>query len=152
MSIKVMNLVWSNSTQKGSALLLLLAIADHAHDDGGGAYPSIQTLADKTRLTSRAVQVLLNKLEAAGELRIKRRTGPHRVNTYAITIETKTENPEPKGIPVNPAEEGPESPEFNCENENVPRSDSDGGFATKTFHGEISSPPMAMRHSDERFT
>jgi len=34
MSIKVMSYVWEASKAKGSELLLLLAIADHAADDG----------------------------------------------------------------------------------------------------------------------
>jgi hypothetical protein len=34
MSIRVMTKVWDHSTQKGSTLLLLLALADHAADDG----------------------------------------------------------------------------------------------------------------------
>ena len=78
MSIKVSTYVWEHSKQKGTALLLMLAIADHAHDDGGGAYPSVQTLAKKSRTTTRNVRLLLPKLEAAGELDIKRVPGATR--------------------------------------------------------------------------
>src|ERR671931_438908 len=56
MSIKVMNWVWDNSPTKGTELLMLLAIADNAADDGGNAYPSIRTLARKTRLDDLTVQ------------------------------------------------------------------------------------------------
>lgn len=62
----------------------MLAIADHAHDDGGGAYPSIATLARKARTTPRNVKLLLPKLEAAGELDIRRGAGPKRTNLYRV--------------------------------------------------------------------
>lgn len=84
MSIKVMTQIWEESLEKGSALLLLLAIADHAHDDGTGAYPSIQKLAEKSRMTTRNVQLLLRRLEADGELAIFPNEGPHGVNLYEI--------------------------------------------------------------------
>ncbi len=58
MSIKVASYTWEHSQHKGSALLLLLAIADHAHEDGGGAYPSIGTLAAKIRMTPRLINLM----------------------------------------------------------------------------------------------
>jgi hypothetical protein len=54
MSISIMTLVWSESQHKGSELLLLLAIADNANDQGI-AYPSLRTLAKKTRMSRRNV-------------------------------------------------------------------------------------------------
>lgn len=83
-SIKVTSHVWEHSDQRGTALLLLLAIADHAHDDGGGAYPSIPKLARKARTTERNVKLLLPKLEAAGELRVQRGKGFHGTNLYTV--------------------------------------------------------------------
>jgi hypothetical protein len=83
-SIKVMTSVWARSEQKGSALLLLLAIADHAHDDGAGAYPSAQTLAKKIRMGVRQTRALIGKLERSGELRIERGAGPHATNVYTV--------------------------------------------------------------------
>lgn len=49
MSIKVMTEVWDSSTAKGSRLLLMLALADHA-DDHGRCFPKLDTLAHKMRL------------------------------------------------------------------------------------------------------
>lgn len=86
MSIKVSTHVWENSTQRGTALLLMLAIADHAHDDGGGAYPSIATLSRKARTTPRHVKRLLPQLVSAGELEIRYKAGPHGTNLYQVTI------------------------------------------------------------------
>ena len=92
MSIRCMTRVWAASQAKGSALLLLLAIADHAHDDGGGAWPSQATLARKTRLTSRQVRRLMRKLEDSGELQVQKRPGRSDLLTV-ITREDKLSAP-----------------------------------------------------------
>lgn len=84
MSILVMTDVWAHSKSKGSALLLLLAIADHAHDDRSGAYPAIETLARKVRMSARNVQMLIRQLEARGELSVELNAGPHRANLYTV--------------------------------------------------------------------
>jgi hypothetical protein len=87
MSVKVMGLVWERSRASGSDLLVLLAIADNAHDDGAGAWPSIDTLAFKTRLSRRNVQYVLKHLEALGELSVERGRGRKHVNSYAINVQ-----------------------------------------------------------------
>jgi Helix-turn-helix domain len=84
LSIKVMQDVWQRSEQKGSALLLLLAIADHAHDDGAGAYPSVETLARKVRMSRRNTQLLIRHLEKAGEIQVEHGAGPRGCNLYAV--------------------------------------------------------------------
>ena len=89
MSIKTMSRVWDHSAQKGSSLLLLLAIADHADDRGENAWPSVDTLARKTRMTPRQVQKLIRKLEASGELVVKRSRGG-RKRCHLFTVSTPT--------------------------------------------------------------
>ncbi len=74
-SVRVSSQVWKRSAQKGSALLLLLAIADHAHEDGGGSFASQLTLAGETRLSERQVRRLLKQLTASGELAVAKRPG-----------------------------------------------------------------------------
>lgn len=86
MSIEVMTRVWANSKQKGSALLLMVSIADYANEKGV-AYPSIETLARKVRMSERNVQLLLRKLEEAGELDIKPNAGPSGCNLYRIVVD-----------------------------------------------------------------
>ena len=148
MSIKVMNWVWGSSAQKGSALLLLLAVADHAHDDGAGAYPSIQTLAAKSRLTPRAVQGILNRLEAAGELIIQRRTGPHQVNVYTVPMMLRSEAPATDtDLPIGANGGGPEPAVPEGDGENFSPSGGDGEFTMKSFHDEKNTLGMAMRIS-----
>ena len=86
MSIFVLDWVWKNSGHKGSELLLLLAVADFANEDGGGAYPSIPSLAKKSRLSRRQVQRVLHHLEESGELAIEYGAGEKRQNYYRITF------------------------------------------------------------------
>jgi len=79
MSIRVMDRVWQHSQQSSGALLVLLAIADFA-DDEGVAFPSIGTLARKARLSERQVQRVIAELVAAQELAVtpgKGRAGSH---------------------------------------------------------------------------
>jgi hypothetical protein len=83
MSIKVMSYIWEHSKLKGSDLLTLLAIADHA-DDEGVAYPSILKIAKKTRMTERNVQLVLKKIEKSRELAIIKNAGPHGCHLFQI--------------------------------------------------------------------
>ncbi len=83
MSIKVMAKVWDGSSQKGSTLLLLLAIADFA-DENGRAWPSIETLAKKIRMSTRSAQMMVRKLVEDGELQVEQNAGPHGCNVYHV--------------------------------------------------------------------
>ena len=83
MSVKCMARVWELSEQKGSKLLLLLAIADFA-DDNGFAWPGIDTLATKIRMSSRQTMRLVQQLDTSKELvAIQRRA---RGNLYIVTV------------------------------------------------------------------
>jgi hypothetical protein len=84
MSYDVTRIVWDKSKQKGTMLLLLLAIADHADSDGI-AYPSIKYLANKTNMTPRNTQMSIKKLVESGELEV-RMGGGRLANTYTITL------------------------------------------------------------------
>jgi hypothetical protein len=68
MSLKAMTLVSERSRAKGSNLVVLLAIADYARDDGKWAFPGAGLLAWRGRLTRRAGELILTKLVADGEL------------------------------------------------------------------------------------
>lgn len=89
MSVRTMARVWDGSKHSGSELLMLLAIADFADDDGR-AYPSISRLARKCRVTSRYAIVLLDALSQSGELEIKKNAGPvgqgGRTNLYRVAL------------------------------------------------------------------
>lgn len=68
MSPSALSDVWAHSPAKGGPLLVEMALADHAHDDGTNAYPAVKTLAHKARLSERCVQYALRQLEACGEI------------------------------------------------------------------------------------
>ena len=86
MSIRAMNRVWANSVNKGSVLLLLLAVADYAQDDGTGCFAGVETLAEKTRMSARNVQYLIEKAEKSGELSVDRRASKYGTNEYTLHI------------------------------------------------------------------
>lgn len=69
MSVRVISWVFDHSPvdQRGD-LLVLLVLADHAHDDGDGAYPSVAKIAKKARLTRRGVQLALRRLTERGAI------------------------------------------------------------------------------------
>lgn len=85
MSVQASSWVIKNSRQKGSALLLMLMIANHAHADGTNAFPSIQTLAHECRMSVRQVVRLIAQLEKSGELLIERSKG-RTVHNYTINM------------------------------------------------------------------
>lgn len=84
MSLEAMAKVWKESPRKGSALLLLLAIADYANEQGA-AWPSVDTLAAKCRMSRRNVQVLCETLAKDGDISIDLNAGPNSCNIYRLS-------------------------------------------------------------------
>lgn len=87
MSVKVSSWVWERSRTIGNDRLVLLAIADCCNDAGLEAYPSIDTLHVKTRLSRATVFRCLDRIAAIGELTIARAGGRHS-NTYTIAMDS----------------------------------------------------------------
>ncbi len=75
--------VWAESKQQGGSLLVLLAIADFA-DESGVAYPSVETLANKSRLSERQTQYVLKSLQDQGELEVMKNAGPRGCNLFRV--------------------------------------------------------------------
>lgn len=86
MSVQTMAAVWKASQHSGSALLMMLAIADFS-DDKGQAFPAVSTLAEKTRMKPRNANYLLADLQASGELDIKVGAGRNGTNLYRIRLD-----------------------------------------------------------------
>lgn len=93
MSIRVMTWVWENANASGTDLLVLLAIADNANDDGTDSWPSEATLADKTRVSTRTVRRCIRTLEENGALVVEQHKGgfpdtrpDRRPNRYTILM------------------------------------------------------------------
>lgn len=95
MSIEWMTHVWNNSKQKGSQLLMLLAIADYANETGK-AWPGIETLSQRTRQTPRNTIRIIEKLAKSGEITISERASNYGTNEYTLNLSTakkKARNP-----------------------------------------------------------
>lgn len=86
MSIRVMTHVWATSPSRGSSLLVLLAVADYADDDGR-AFPSMTTLAQKARLSRRHAQRVVHDLEDAGQLLIEWGGGRGRPHVFWVVTD-----------------------------------------------------------------
>lgn len=90
-----MSWVWRESKVSiVSELLVLLAIADHADEYGGNAWPSIATIARKCRLSERRIQQIISSLVANGFLEVERQAGgtpdmrdDHRPNRYRVIMD-----------------------------------------------------------------
>jgi hypothetical protein len=123
MSVRTMAAVWDKSAHAGTELLMLLAIADFA-DDNGNAYPAVATLAMKCRMTPRNVNHILTQLKASGELEVRLNEGPKGCNRYRIRLDgvglkpasplkaaspLKCTSPSEGGFTLNPASLTPEA-------------------------------------------
>jgi hypothetical protein len=86
MSIKVSTAVWQGSRNKSGNLLVLLALADHANDQGF-AWPRVPLLAREARLSQRHTRRCLNELAASGELEILPTQAPSGKALYRIRLE-----------------------------------------------------------------
>lgn len=83
MSVKILSDVWNHSKAKNSDLLLLLALADAADDDGVSV-ADIDDLAHKTRLNVEETKTRLCALEAGGVLRRLENVGSRGNDFYQI--------------------------------------------------------------------
>lgn len=112
MSIKIMTEVWDEAPFKGSDLLVLLCLADFADEDGI-CYPAVDTIARKTRLSDRAVQLSIRYLASADWLTIEEGGKLHRPNTYQVlTARVKSFQGEKPAAQISPDPSGSDlSPE-----------------------------------------
>lgn len=94
MSIRVSTLVWDHADVSGTDLLVLLVIADHAADDGSNAWPSVETIARKCRVSARTVQRSIRTLGEQRLIEVRRQGGGNsdtrsdrRPNRYRVAVE-----------------------------------------------------------------
>lgn len=72
MSGKLTGMVFDRYPEGGGEMLLALKLADNAHDDGTHIFPSVDTMAEKTRQSRRAVQYQLKRMRDSGWLLLVR--------------------------------------------------------------------------------
>jgi hypothetical protein len=149
MSVRVSAWVWDHTTVSGNDLLVLLAIADHANDTGGGAWPSVRTLAAKVRVDERSVRRILRRLEVAGLIRADINAGPGGANVYTILMAPDTDVPLPESPPdtsvrdpLTPVSETPDTRVLRTV-KNHPRT------ITRTRPRPASAPPRCRRHQGQ---
>lgn len=83
MAVSVSSRVWKHSPAHGSDRLVLLALADHATEEGH-CHPSVTTLARLACLSERQVQISLGSLRDAGEIAVIPGGGARRTGCYAV--------------------------------------------------------------------
>jgi hypothetical protein len=120
-SIKVMTFVWEAFPGSGGELIVLLAMADYADDEGGNIYPSVPTLAKKSRMSDRGVQKVLRGLQDVGwiELVAEAENEKSRAREYRIPWrqlrKTRIVDPSGRLVPpvngVHPEQGAPGEPE-----------------------------------------
>ena len=103
MSVRLTQNIWQHSRAHGTALVVLLAIADYANADGL-AWPSTSVLAARARLSERQTRRCLATLVEMGELSVEPDAAGTGARRYRITCpgpdlplppEPRTQNPEP---------------------------------------------------------
>jgi hypothetical protein len=81
----MMTAIWDSTPYEGGELLVLLALADWA-DDQGRCWPSIPSIAHKARMKERQVYNILRKLRADEIIHCEPGGGRGRSSTYLIDI------------------------------------------------------------------
>ncbi len=85
MSVQAIASVLENSEMKGTARLVLIALANR--DGDHGIHPSIDALARDCRMSRRAVQEAIRRCVEAGELHVEPNAGPNGTNRYWLHID-----------------------------------------------------------------
>ncbi len=101
MSVKMMHIVWEHAPYAEGSLLVLLALADWANDEGE-SWPAMGTLAAKARLGERQAQRVLRGFEKDGIVTVRRGGGRSKQNVYRINTDILTGFPAALGK-VSPA-------------------------------------------------
>ena len=83
MSIEVTTWVYRHSEERLGRRLVLLVLADHANDDGSGAWPSVETISEKARLSRSQTQRCLRALESEGAVE---KAGKSRAGTTIYNV------------------------------------------------------------------
>ena len=85
MSIQVMSRVWDKSGACESSLLVLLALADRANEDGV-AWPGLATVSQCARINERHTRRILRRLEETGEIYVASGAGRTHTSMYLVCV------------------------------------------------------------------
>lgn len=96
MSLPVMVWVLRNSEERLGRRLVLLALAEFAHDDGTKAFPALATIAARARLSESQTRSCLRELEEAGSIEHTGDTSKG-VRIYSVLMTPSEGGPESGG-------------------------------------------------------
>ena len=139
MSVEQMARVFKHSRSKGAARLVLLALADEAHESGAvTAYKRSQAhLARKANTDKRTVGRALEQLQAIGELTVLRHGDGRESSDYMLTI--------PEGVGEMPTPQPDQDPSGRVgETPTLDGQDADPGMAGRPPR-EGEAPPPSSR-------
>ena len=101
-----MSAIFESRTLGPTERLIMLALADHADDDGR-CYPSILRLCERTGLSERAVQTNVKALSEKGYLRVIVGGGKGNANVYFVSPNPAAQTP----YQMHPAADAPQTPQ-----------------------------------------
>lgn len=87
MSFKLLGRVWEREASWAETLVLL-ALANHAQDDGSRCFPSVGRIAWMTGLHVRTVKRVVAALRESGVLQVRQGGGGRSATEYAIVLDT----------------------------------------------------------------
>jgi hypothetical protein len=139
-----MTWVWNHSQSKHSARLVLLAIADSMNSEHAWAWPSNTSLAQRTNMSGRAVQMAVGELVKLGELEVGLNEGPKGCNRYRVRMTPEKFSPQKS---FHPEEAAPPKDFRGSESGQVNPEDPED-FSPP----EESSPPKETTATPEKFS
>ena len=92
MSIKAMSWVWDNSPYEGVGLLVHLALADFA-DDQGVCWPSQKRISDKCKSSERHVRRIIKQMVDDGQIMIVEKSNGVTTNNKYRLLMDRTSRP-----------------------------------------------------------
>ena len=149
MSIKIQSMVWDRYPGEDHELLLALKLADYCDDNGEHIFPSIETMAEKTRRSERAVQYQIKSMVERGWLILvanasggRGRACEYRINPDWINgAEIAPISARPKGAKVAPNKKGATSDKKGATNDvKGATNDTKGCNGLHPIHQEPSEP------------
>jgi hypothetical protein len=149
MSIRVMTAVWDNTPYEGGELLVLLALADWA-DDQGRCWPSVPSIAQKARMKERQVYNILRKFRADEVIQCEQGGGRGHSTVYLINTakiagfrsQAKTLQPSA----VKPCTAVHENPALECKSPRPPiRKNRQGTVSEPSIKTNLSPTPFQER-------
>ena len=86
MSLRFLNRAWETRCDSPAEKLVLLALADHA-DENGFCYPGQEYLTKRTGLCERQIRAMIKLSEIRRRLYVDHRRGRKRTNNYVVLLE-----------------------------------------------------------------